>query len=350
MGIDLQLWRCRIGNFFSTHSNLKKCMHGYVIGSIFCHGLRFVLLFLVCASLYTDQLTHTNRPIEANHNMVCTEYRAIEMTESRNKWTTSIYSLLTISRSGDIEMNPGPTGVAGQDEPRKTRQNRSSTDDSLPNQPSLKDVMSEIRDFRKDVSTKLADLKTDVAAQKEELTSLKQRVNELQHDNNILVQRLDSLEGQSRRNNIIVRGVPETPDETWDQCETLLKETLSSKLGMEGDRVNDIPRERVHRLPRPAHLDHRKPRDIICKCAFYKDKDNIMKSARSKKPEGVFFMEDLTKTVKSVRYKLKDKLRKCKEAGFKSYYSHDKLIVVDGDRKRNAYTYDTVNDHIKCLY
>ena len=69
-------------------------------------------------------------------------------------------------------MNPGPTRVAGQDEPRKTRQNRSSTDDSLPNQPSLKDVMSEIRDFRKDVSTKLADLETDVVAQKEELTSL----------------------------------------------------------------------------------------------------------------------------------------------------------------------------------
>ena len=68
--------------------------------------------------------------------------------------------------------------------------------------------MSEIRDFRKDVSAKLADLKTDVAAQKEELTSLKQTVNELQHDNNILVQRLDSLEGQSRRNNIIVRVSP----------------------------------------------------------------------------------------------------------------------------------------------
>ena len=65
-------------------------------------------------------------------------------------------------------MNPGPTGAAGQDEPRKTRQNRSSTDDSLPNQPSLKDVMSEIRDFRKNLSTKVADLMTDVAAQKEE--------------------------------------------------------------------------------------------------------------------------------------------------------------------------------------
>ena len=90
--------------------------------------------------------------------------------------------------------------------------------------------MSEIRDFRKDVSTKLADLKTDVATQKEELTSLKQTVNELQRDNDILVQRLDSLEGQSRRNNIIVRGVPETPDETWDQCETLLKETTRHNL------------------------------------------------------------------------------------------------------------------------
>ena len=78
-----------------------------------------------------------------------------------------------------------------------------------------------------------------------------------------------------------------------------------------------------------------------------------MKTAQdsyTKKPEGVFFMEDLTKTVKSARYKLKDELRKCKEAGFKSYYSHDKLIVVNGDGKRNAYTYDIVNDHIRCLY
>ena len=84
-------------------------------------------------------------------------------------------------------MNPGPTGAAGQDEPRKTIQNKSYTDDSLPHQPSLKDIMSEIRDFRTDVSTKLADLKTYVAAQKEELISLKQTVNELQRDNNIFV-------------------------------------------------------------------------------------------------------------------------------------------------------------------
>ena len=43
----------------------------------------------------------------------------------------------------------------------------------------------------------------------------------------------------SRRNNIIVGAVPETPDETGDQCETLLKENICSKLGMKGDRVND---------------------------------------------------------------------------------------------------------------
>ena len=107
--------------------------------------------------------------------------------------------------------------------------------------------------FSKDVSTKLTVPQTDVAAQKEQLTSLKQTVNDLQRD--------------------------KTP---------------------------------------------------------FKNKDSNWKSAK----------------LKNVRYKLKDKLRRNRFQILQltAYYSHEKLIVVSGDVKRNAYTNDIANDNSKCFY
>ena len=42
----------------------------------------------------------------------------------------------------------------------------------------------------------------------------------------------DNLEGQSRRNNMVVDGIAESPHETWMESEDKVREMISEKLKM----------------------------------------------------------------------------------------------------------------------
>ena len=104
--------------------------------------------------------------------------------------------------------------------------------------------------------------------------------------------KLDNLDGQSRRNNVIVQGIPESEgNETWAECEEAVKNCLQQDMGLD----EDIRIERAHRLPKPyAMRDKGYPRDIIVKLSFYKDKETILYQARSRKPKHIFIKEDFS--------------------------------------------------------
>ncbi len=124
---------------------------------------------------------------------------------------------------------------------------------------------------------------------------------------------------------------------------------MTTKLEMEAERVEKIPMERAHRLPRFPGQKAGTPRNVMVKLSFWKDKDGIMSKARRIKPEGVFFMEDFSDTVRTARAKLKDLLVKAREAELKSYLSYNKLVVVDAENKRNVYAYDEDTDLVSAL-
>ena len=46
-------------------------------------------------------------------------------------------------------------------------------------------------------------------------------------------QKLIDLEDRSRRNNLRVDGILETPGETWEDCEEKLQQVFQEKLGLE---------------------------------------------------------------------------------------------------------------------
>ena len=53
---------------------------------------------------------------------------------------------------------------------------------------------------------------------------------------------MEYLENQSRRNNIRVSGISESPGETWNDSENKVKEAIKSSLRLE------IEMERAHRV------------------------------------------------------------------------------------------------------
>jgi hypothetical protein len=59
----------------------------------------------------------------------------------------------------------------------------------------------------------------------------------------------DYLEGQSKRNNIIIDGIPESQRESWEETENKVRRTLAEKLEMDEGRIEV---ERAHRTGDPT--------------------------------------------------------------------------------------------------
>ena len=111
----------------------------------------------------------------------------------------------------------------------------------------LLDVMKEIRA----VKTSVNDIKKSIETVKENYSELKEEIKELKTENTNLNMKMDKLEAQSKRCNVIVSGIAETNGrENWDDCENLVRDHLVSKLGMTTESVAKVEIDRAHRLPK----------------------------------------------------------------------------------------------------
>lgn len=125
-----------------------------------------------------------------------------------------------------------------------------------------------------------------------ELGQLKDRTRTLELKN-------DALEAYSRRNCLLLFGVPEAKGTSEDECEKAAMEVFSSSLGV---TIAAEQVERAHRLGKPRD----KPRPIIIK--FYSYKIRRLVFLEKKKLKGTSFMigESLTKARLAVLNKARD--------------------------------------------
>ena len=96
-------------------------------------------------------------------------------------------------------------------------------------------------------------------------------------------------------------GVDEDLEEkTWDDTEKVVRKLICEKLNFE----KEIAIERAHRVGKRPHQSTSRPdgskvndrlRPIIVKFARWKQKEEILRPARHKKPMGVMFYPDLAK-------------------------------------------------------
>ena len=88
-------------------------------------------------------------------------------------------------------------------------------------------------------------------------------------------ERAIKLETHSRRNNLIFFRIPEEVNETSAKTESLLYSFLGDELKLKEDDIDGISRESAHRLGK-RNLNGEKPRPIIAKFSFYKNKEFIL--------------------------------------------------------------------------
>lgn len=150
----------------------------------------------------------------------------------------------------------------------------------------------------------------DVEESVEAVSSIVVENREAIRDNTVQIQdlqtQIDDLQNRHRRNNIRIRGVPETvtPAELMPTVKAIFNQLL--------DRPKDAEMEidRAHRSLGPKSNDPKRPRDIICRVHYYRIKDQIIQAARSQdsiifNESPIMILQDLSQHTLSLRKALK---------------------------------------------
>ncbi len=110
-----------------------------------------------------------------------------------------------------------------------------------------------------------------------------------------------------------------------------MRKALKEKLNLE----DNFEIERCHRMkstnrnPRYAN----QPRPIVAKFCKWKDKESVLRKARSLKPDGVKFFPDYAKRTLERRALQKDSLIAARQQGKVAYFVMDKLVIKEGQSR-----------------
>lgn len=292
MGNDLSAYRARIGRF-SPRTKLKsksRLCCGYVLPRC-CYPRASLILAVVATSL-----------------LLC---------------------------SGDVELNPGPDKL----------------DDILAKLDALGSqntkFQSETREQLSDIAHKIDGLTERVAILEaaakgyDEIKSSVQesstKINSLQDAVALLSGSLDELENRSRRNNLIIKGIAEGNERTWNDTEKTVRDFFRSELRIE---VGEI--ERTHRLGRQREgFD----RPIIVRFLNFKSKQQIFSNASKLKERNsetkVWFEDDYSTRMRGIRKRLWEFGKVHHQQGKKVRLNYDKLSV-----DKQTYIYDPASDTV----
>lgn len=184
------------------------------------------------------------------------------------------------------------------------------------------------------LTDKLLSLEKEVINRQKQVDDLgKTSQDQQKHILGLALKTMD-LENRGRRNNIRLRGIPETigPDKLWDTVLTI----LNFYRGQPSQERLEL--DRVHRVPGPRGNNANNPRDVLCRVHFFQDKDTILRTAWDKGPyhlEGarVILLQDLAKNTLAMRRQLKPLLEVALQQGATYKWGFPFQLVLKKNRK-----------------
>jgi len=94
---------------------------------------------------------------------------------------------------------------------------------------------------------------------------------------------------------------------------------------MAAEETNEIPVERAHRLGKIG--EDNKPRPIIAKFSFHKDKERILSSARTLAGTNCGISQDFPREIVEIRKSLIRVMKEAKKEGQDTRLVYDKLYI-----------------------
>ena len=239
-------------------------------------------------------------------------------------------SLLLLA-SGDVEVNPGPgqsrtsSQSSAQNSQVSTRQRTLSFSQAASAPPTDRrsshghaepqsEIMAFLNSMKIDMDAQNKQVRSDLTSLSSKIDNVNDSIQELKSENenlklenevmrkqvSALTDKIDNLEGHSRRNNPRIHGISGPLNEKWDVCEEKVRDFIKTDLNL--PEYENVEIERAHRM---------KSRDkdkcsIIVKFNRYKDREQILRSATDTldKRSAYAVQPDYTDRVKTARREL----------------------------------------------
>uniref|UniRef100_A0A803J6A6 L1 transposable element RRM domain-containing protein n=1 Tax=Xenopus tropicalis TaxID=8364 RepID=A0A803J6A6_XENTR len=188
---------------------------------------------------------------------------------------------------------------------------------NLPSKADIKEMLQEVTATLKeeilDIKRDMISLSTradDIEANQSKLTANQKAIyTHIQQQDRLILElqrQTEDQENRSRRNNIRVRGIPETVQN--EEIHAVLLQIFNSILKKEPD--SEIKIERAHRVQKPKAAPLNAPRDILCCLHNFALKEQILLKARdisnlTYEDNTIKLFQDISKTTLTKRKLLK---------------------------------------------
>ena len=213
-----------------------------------------------------------------------------------------------------------------------------------------------IQSTKEEMTTKIDEMKDDKAATVSVLSTIKKSVEclitenaALKHENVDLKERLIKLEYHSRRNNLLLDGIPESKGETETDCYNKVissfEKLFENDVDDDGkitksctDKAKDMIINRIHRY---GKFNVGRTRAIIMNFQWYGDRSFVLRE-RKNLGDGVFVNEDFPFEIQERRNVLRPILKQALQiAAYRGKVSlrYDKLVI-----NSKEYTLQNLNE------
>jgi small-conductance mechanosensitive channel len=156
--------------------------------------------------------------------------------------------------------------------------------------------MKQIKHSLEFAHAEINDLKKEQETAKASSNDAKKRIEKLEEDNATLRGKIVDIQARSMRDNLLFFNIPENDKENTTE---LIHELLESKMEIKEARSN-VKIDRSHRIGRKRE-DQRKPRPIVVKFNFHRDREHVRLNAKKLKGTNIGVSEQFPEEIERIR-------------------------------------------------
>lgn len=185
----------------------------------------------------------------------------------------------------------------------------------------------------------LIGVQSDVNKANSAVASLERKYTKQEERVMKLESRIDYLENQSRRDNLVFRGIDESDGETSNICKMKVVDCIREM----GIFVTEREIDRAHRVNSKTS-----PRPMVVKFNEYSTREKVFKKKASLKGSKIVIYEDFSKKVLNERRELVKHMKTAREEGLYAMVSFNRLIIGDPENvnKQDLYQFDEVSKEL----
>lgn len=134
--------------------------------------------------------------------------------------------------------------------------------------------------------------------------------------------KMDYLEGQSKRHNLVVDGIKESENEKTSDSEMKVRKLLCEQLQLDHTKIE---MDWAYRTGKSTSSE--RPRPIVVRFLRMKDKLAVLNKSKNLKGSGIYINEDFPEAIRQKRKELLPAMKAARERGDIAYLRYDKLII-----------------------